>query len=558
MPPVSPRFGVALSVLALTALSVGCTGAPAPAPGGGGDAASAGSGAAAAPAVNRVVFITTPPARALLEVRHMAEPYNLMIRPMHEYLIDVNEKTGKLEPGLATEWSYEPSGNALRVKLRQNVPFHKNGGTLTADDVKFGWEQVTLPDSLTGQAPYWRRVAKSIDVVNDNELLFNTAGPDGNIVAAISEEQSGVEVQSRASFTKNGPATYKTGPYNGTGPYQYADGAEGVFIRYDRVPYKHWRAMPDFPELELRFAKEASTRQAALLAGEAHIAQLPEDLLNQSLKQGMKTVRATFPGVRVWGTIHCCYVNDVDDDSKGWKFPDSPLMDVRVRKAINKSINRDEINKALYGGKGELMIVNHQAPNRPGWNPNWEKTFKDDYGYDPAAAKKLLADAGQPSLKTTVYVQPVAGLAGGEDLAEAVGGYMRAVGINVEMVTVDAADFTNKKRTLIYGNGVSFAATGSNIWSGYTIWNSALGTRGNYESMKVNHVLQQLEKAIDQNKREELWRQAGDLAYAEYMNVNLFSLPVELAVNPKVVSDWAFPGAITGSYTHMFNIKAAK
>ena len=149
------------------------------------------------PAVNRVVFITTPPARALLEVRHMAEPYNLMIRPMHEYLVDVNEKTGKLEPGLATEWAYENNGNQVRLKLRPNVPFHKNGGTMTADDVKFGWEQIILPDSLAGQVPYWRRVAKGVDIVNDLELVFNLSGPDGNFITAMSEEQSGVEGQSR-------------------------------------------------------------------------------------------------------------------------------------------------------------------------------------------------------------------------------------------------------------------------------------------------------------------------------------------------------------------------
>lgn len=547
-----PRVLLPLGLLAFAGLT-GCT-APS-APSGGPDAPGGGSGG---PAVNRVVFITTPPSRQLLEVRHMSEPYNQMLRPMHEYLIDVNEKTGKLEPGLATEWSYENGGTGLRVKLRPNIPFHNNGGIMKADDVKFGWEQIMLPDSMQGQAPYWQRTTKGIDIVNDNELIIQMKQVDSNIITAISEEQAGIEVQSRASYTKNGPATWQTGPYNGTGPYQYLAGAEGQFIRFQRVPYDHWRAKPDFPELELKFAKEASTRQAALLAGEAHIAQLPEDLLQQSTKQGMKVIQATFPGVRVWGTIHCCYVNDANDDSKGWKYPDSPLMDPRVRQALNKAVDKDTINKSLFGGKGQLMYVNHMTPQRPGYNPEWEKRFQSEYGYDPAGAKKLLADAGQPNLKTKVYVQPVAGLAGGEDLAEAVAGYFRAVGVNVEMINQDPAEFTNKKKTLVYDNGVSFAATGSNIWSGWTIWNSALATRGNLESMKVNHLLQEIEKTIDEEKRNQLWRQVGDQAFGEFMNVNLYNLPVEVVVNPKIVADWAFPGAITGSYTHMFNIKAAK
>ena len=130
--------------------------------------------------------------------------------------------------------------------------------------------------------------------------------------------------------------------------------------------------------------------------------------------------------------------------------------------------------------------------------------------------------------------------------------------ILVGIVTVDPTEFTNKKRTQAYANGVAFAATGSNIWSGFTIWNSALATRGQYESMKVNKMLLDIEKTIDEKKRDEMWRAVGEQAFNEVMNVNLFSLPVEVAVNPKVVSDWAFTGAITGSYTHMFNIKAAK
>ena len=72
---------------------------------------------------------------------------------------------------------------------------------------------------------------------------------------------------------------------------------------------------------------------------------------------------------------------------------------------------------------------------------------------------------------------------------EAVAGYLRAVGVNVDMQTIDPAEFVNKRKLLGFQNQIGFAATGSNIWSGYTIWNSALATRGMYESMKVNHVL---------------------------------------------------------------------
>ena len=74
-----------------------------------------------------------------------------------------------------------------------------------------------------------------------------------------------------------------------------------------------------------------------------------------------------------------------------------PFDDVRVRKALQKAVNIDEINKTVFGGKGEVMYLDHFHPTRLGYNPNWEKRFPDAYGYDPEAAKKLLADAGYAS-----------------------------------------------------------------------------------------------------------------------------------------------------------------
>ncbi len=83
----------------------------------------------------------------------------------------------------------------------------------------------------------------------------------------------------------------------------------------------------------------------------------------------------------------------------GLMFPDSPLLDVKVRKALQKAINLDELNKAFFGGKGQPMVQTHMHPNSPGWNPEWVSKFADEYGYDPAAARALLAEAGYSASK---------------------------------------------------------------------------------------------------------------------------------------------------------------
>jgi len=48
--------------------------------------------------------------------------------------------------------------------------------------------------------------------------------------------------------------------------------------------------------------------------------------------------------------------------------------------------------KALFEGKGQPLYVNHFYPNGPGWNPEWAQRFPEEYGYDPAKARALLAD----------------------------------------------------------------------------------------------------------------------------------------------------------------------
>ena len=81
-----------------------------------------------------------------------------------------------------------------------------------------------------------------------------------------------------------------------------------------------------------------------------------------------------------------------------------------LQQALNKAINRDELNKAMFNGKGQTMVLNHFHQNREGWNPEWERQFPQMYGYDPAAARKLLADAGQSNLKTSIMLGTAAGV----------------------------------------------------------------------------------------------------------------------------------------------------
>ena len=126
----------------------------------------------------------------------------------------------------------------------------------------------------------------------------------------------------------------------------------------------------------------------------------------------------------------------------GWPlYPDAKLLDVRVRKALNKAINRDEVQNA-FAPQGEKMILNHFHPQFVGWNPEWAQNFESEYGYDPAAARSLLREAGFDSnnpLEIKTRIRSCVVMAGCEDVTEAVAGYWSDVGVDVELVTIDGA-----------------------------------------------------------------------------------------------------------------------
>ncbi len=557
------RLLLGMLVAATLALSLGCTApaaGPAAAPAAGGDAGPV------QPKVNRVVMAVDPlNGIETNEVRQLSSPTIWPFRSVYDYPVALDPKTNKLTTGLATSWAWEPDGMAYRVKLRENVPFHGDKwGAFGAQDLIGQWKELTLQDTRHGQATYWRAALKNIEVVNDHEVLYRLNQPDSQFVAAISETQGGAEVRSKAQADAAGRPTAIESAQVGTGPYMYKSRQSNVNLVLERAPFKHWSGVtPDFPEFEFRFIKEASTKMAALLSGEVHLAALPQDLMPQAEKAGMKVLRGQFPGVRIFARFHCCaFVDEPWKPGTAFRFPDSPLMDVRVRKAMQKAVNLDELNRAFFAGKGEPMVVTHLHPKgAEGWDPSWDKRYKDEYGYDVDAAKKLLTEAGYgpgKPFKTSMFIQPVTGVAGGPDIEEAVAGYWRQVGIETTLLTVDAAEFTRQAQSYKYDNHIEFFGTGASAWTGFNSMNSSFRPGGGVRTAQVEKDMLDLLRTMDDNRRQELWRDMGEQLFTQHMNVNLFWLPAEAMSNPQIVGDWLFPGSITGSWTHLQNIRAAR
>ena len=553
------------ALLLSSALLAGCNAPSAPAP-----AAPAADPAAQAPVqpkTNRLVMALVPPQLEYNTPRNGSQPTAWQLGPMYEYLISVDNKSGKLAPGLAESWKLE-NGNQFRFALRKGVQFQKSAGDFTAKDVLFTHDDFIRPDSEHGEAKYWRDTVGKVDVVNDYEVLMTLTRPDGDFLNAVSQQQGDMmAIQSKAFFDKNGEPTLAKEPTAGTGPYAFKERSQGAYIRYERVPFKHWRATPDFPEFEFRWVREASTRLAGLLTGEIHVTSLPEDLLGQAEKQSQKTVPSQQPGLRVFFGFLCCFLNDFTDQTKGmYVGPDgqTPMMDVRVRKALNKAVDRAALNKAFFGGKGEPMLANHMLPTRPGWNPDYERRWAEAYGFDQNAARAILTEAGYgPSkpLSVGVVLRPAAGIAGSDDISEAVATQWRNIGVNVTFDQPDPAQLTPLGRQRRWTNHVGITGTGAAPLIGM-VWNSTSGGRNSNfsgaQDPELEAVVKQLYDTVELEKQDPMFRKAGDIVFEKYLSLPLFWLRAQAVVNPKFVDDYVFPGTISGTWTHVEYLKTAK
>jgi len=296
---------VPLSLSLVTALTLGCVAQsnnPATAP-----AASAPTGPVT-PKVAKVSLAISPPS---VEANNLTEGAHLaywQLSPMYEFLVGVEAEGKEIVPQLATEWKLEPDGRSWRFMLRKDVQFQKGFGDFKASDVKYTYDMLMKaePPSVQGQQSYMSLLS-DVEVAGDYEVVLRAKTPDAGLLGAISQAENIFPLASRKDGEGrnkgNKLPTLVEEPFAGTGPYAYSNREQGVVLRYQRAFDKHWRQTPDFPELEFRFVKENSTKLAALLAREVHLATVPPDLAKSAEAQGFKSVEGKAPRPAHYGRL---------------------------------------------------------------------------------------------------------------------------------------------------------------------------------------------------------------------------------------------------------------
>jgi ABC-type transport system substrate-binding protein len=301
---------------------------------------------------------------------------------------------------------------------------------------------------------------------------------------------------------------------------------------------------------------EETTRFAMLMGGEAHIVDLPRELQKDALGKGMKILSSSQPVD--WMTVYFGGQYYLPGDPKFQA--NVPWTHKKVRQALNMAVSRQEILATIFAGKGTLAYVSGWLPISEGWNPEWEKRFEQEYGYNPTRAKALLKEAGFPSgfkLKLMAFVNP--GESEGPQVADAMGIYLKEVGIDAEIEVVDWARirdmFRNKTiQCCIWPNIISWRPVEDWIRISY----SSKGAAHHFEDEFLDKHYLALSQSVNPEERQRLARAIGDHLFEEFADMPLIWFYNEVVVNPKVVADWTYPGIGAGRSTHFHTLKAVK
>jgi ABC-type transport system substrate-binding protein len=186
--------------------------------------------------------------------------------------------------------------------------------------------------------------------------------------------------------------------------------------------------LPYLDTVKILIIPDAATTLAAIRTGKIDAAD------NLSLQQAQQ-MKKTNPEIIQIGVPYSCLTIDPRFDSK-------PFSDEKVRQAMQQAIDLPTIAATYYGGTSPADPSSLTSMYETGWAypyNQWPQDLKDSFAYDPAAAKKLLSDAGYP---TGFNTDVVADAAGDLDLLQIVKSYFAAVGINMEIRTMDSASWT--------------------------------------------------------------------------------------------------------------------
>lgn len=443
----------------------------------------------------------------------------------------MRDKDLKVIPGLATSWE-QLNPTTWRFKLRPGVKFH-DGTPFTADDVVFSMQRAAED---TSQIRAYSNAAGKPRKIDDLTVEFVTSGPNPIEL----EHLVTLFIMSKSWCEKNKcmkPLDFKAKEEmitarhaNGTGAYTLKSREPDVKTVLVRNPdwwgWKDKRFDGNVDEVVYTPIANDATRLAALVAGNV-------DIVNDPAPQDVPRLHQT-PGVKVIDGFEQRIVFIGMDQARDELLYSSvkgknPFKDKRVREALYKAIDIDAIHKATMRGLSKPSGAMTPSPVQT--TPEIEKRF----AYDPAAAKKLLADAGYANGFEVQLDCPNNRYVNDEKICQALAAMWTKIGVNTKLATLPRAQYfpkLEKLDTSLFMLGWGGASTDAiftlqPVLSTYNGKGDGDFNYGRYSDPKFDAITAEVKVELNPDKRLALIRRALEIQKNE-----IYTLPLHRQVIP--------------------------
>jgi peptide/nickel transport system substrate-binding protein len=373
--------------------------------------------------------------------------------------------------------------------------------------MKFSLDRAIEMDSY----PAWYiGIIDSVDVVDDYTIAIHLKNPyagfKGQLMQAIACPVSPTAVQKMSEIEFNERPV-------GTGPFKYTDWVRGERIVLERFDdYWNKDAMAKADKIVYKIYAEASTVTLALKQGEIDIVALGLSPIDWRDLEGKPGITNT-PYSRMY--LHLLALN--------LALPESPFYDIRVREAVFRSIDQDEISEIIWHGLNPPLKDSVFLPSlmmKPSWRPYTEEV-------DIPEAKQLLVDAGYPDgIDVTLWYN--AEMFGGEtdDLVVLIQNQLAKAGIRIQFEKLEQGAYYQRWRAGEFEFAMGMMAPDwvdpDGVASFIALSGASYTKRVGLSDPEIDALIAEGQTETDPEKREIIYGELQDLlaAHMVYLPMN--------------------------------------
>jgi peptide/nickel transport system substrate-binding protein len=424
---------------------------------------------------------------------------NEIVNTMMFESLTTHDQNGKLV-GLLAESFTNIDDLTWEFKLRPDVTF-SNGDPLTAEDVKFTYDQLILNQDAASPHRTFMSTIAEVQVVDPLTVRIVTTQPDVMLPLRVFDITG--SVVPKTYFEEVGAEGFDENPV-GTGPYVLDEWVRDSHITFSRNE-NYWGEEPAYETIKLRFIPDDAARVAALLAGEVDLASnIPPARVPEIEASDDVEVRSA-AGTRAH------YI--VMDTTK------PPFDDVRVRMAVSKAIDREGLVNAVQLGYG-TPVASIFIPQTFGY----DESIQPEYNLEEARA--LMAEAGYADGFDVVFDTFTGSITDHSKVAEAVVGMLSEIGINATLNVAEQAVFGPKRLANETNPIYNYSFGDAYFDHGVNLKTFTSGAQGYYYSgdEELNTLIDEALASFDNEERSALYSEIIRQFYEKGILVGLYRM----------------------------------